>query len=52
MQIAKRTKNGWTERQENINKEYCDDCNKRLWIAPDGETIYCDNMSDKHKDIK
>lgn len=49
MKIAKRLPNGWTPYQINKNKYICDDCQARLYIAPDGKTPYCDNISDKHK---
>lgn len=50
MTIAKRLKNGWTNYQTNKSKEVCDDCKAQLYVAPDGKTLYCDNISDKHKD--
>ena len=51
MKISKRLKNGWTERQTNKQKYICDDCGNRLWVAPDGKTIYCNNLSKAHKKI-
>lgn len=50
--IAKRLKNGWTSYQPNDQKYVCDDCGERLYIAPDGKTPYCDNISTKHKEKK
>lgn len=50
--IAKRLKNGWTEPQENKSQDWCDDCTQILWVAPDGKTLYCDNLSSKHKEKK
>lgn len=50
MKIAKRTATGWTPYQPNTDKLKCDDCQARLYIAPDGKTLYCDNISDKHKE--
>lgn len=46
--IAKRIQGGWTNSQPNTDKLNCDDCGARLWVAPDGKTLYCDNASDKH----
>jgi len=51
MKIAKRIKNGWTDRQSNKQKYKCDDCGQKLHVAPDGKTIFCDNLSDKHKEL-
>lgn len=48
MKIAKRIEGGWTNYQVNHNKYNCDDCGSRLYVAPDGKTKYCDNLSDKH----
>lgn len=44
MNIAKRLTNGWTERQVNKSKSHCDDCESILWVAPDGKSIYCNNV--------
>lgn len=52
MKIAKRLPAGWTDRQPNKQKYICDDCQSKLWVAPDGKTVYCDNLSDKHKETK
>lgn len=41
MKIAKRTATGWTDRVINKAKYNCDDCGARLWVAPDGKTLYC-----------
>jgi len=48
MKIAKRIINGWTEYQLNKSKYSCDDCKAQLYIAPDGKTLYCDNISKQH----
>lgn len=40
MNINVRTKTGWKKRQ-NKSKYICDICGDKLWIAPDGKTIYC-----------
>lgn len=50
MKIAKRTNKGWTERQANKQKYNCDDCGAQLYVAPDGKTVYCDKLSEKHKE--
>jgi len=44
IKIAKRLKNGWTERVANKQKYNCDDCGSKLWVAPDGKTIYCNEV--------
>lgn len=51
MKIAKRIKDGWTSRQVNQQKYNCDDCGAGLWAAPDGKSIYCNELSDKHKEF-
>lgn len=38
--IARRYGDEWVK-QPNTDKYYCDECKKRLWIAPHGG-IYCD----------
>lgn len=50
MKIAKRLVNGWSDYQPNKQKYHCDDCGAGLYVAPDGKTKYCDNLSDKHGD--
>lgn len=46
--IAKRTERGWTDYQPNKSKTNCDDCGARLYVAPDGKTLYCDNVNGAH----
>lgn len=41
MQISIKDKDGNWKTVENKNERYCDRCGGRLWIAPDGKTIYC-----------
>jgi len=48
--VAKRLTNGWTEYQRNNNKNTCDDCGAKLWVAPDGKSLYCDNQSELHEE--
>ena len=34
----------WADKpKENKNHLFCDMCGAKLWVAPDGKTIYCDN---------
>lgn len=40
MIIAKRTSTGWVN-VNNKQKNICDRCSNKLWIAPNGK-IYCD----------
>lgn len=49
MTISKRLVNGWTEQQVNNQKYVCDDCGAKLWVAPDGKTIYCNETATEHK---
>lgn len=46
--IAKRVQGGWTERQVNLSRDNCDDCGAQLWVAPDGQTIYCNDAAPEH----
>lgn len=48
--INKRSKNGWVKVVNN-QKYVCDKCGAKLWVAPDGKTIYCntDNCGDNNK---
>lgn len=49
--IAKRLPGGgWTKYQPNKQPEHCDDCGARLYVAPDGRTLYCDQATTKHKE--
>lgn len=48
LKIAKRIAGGWTDRQPNKQEFNCDDCGAALWVAPDGKSIYCDNLSNEH----
>jgi len=41
IKIAKRLKSDWTDYQENKSVSNCDDCGARLWVAPDGKSLYC-----------
>lgn len=41
--IQIRTKDGWAD-QQNKEKYMCDVCQMKLWVAPDGKTIYCNNI--------
>lgn len=45
--IARRVPNGWTPYEPNQSKDTCDWCNARLYVAPDGKTLYCDAMHHK-----
>ena len=43
MNCSYRIKNGWkqgTQEKDNI----CQKCFAKLWIAPDGKSVYCDNI--------
>lgn len=48
IQIAKRTFAGWTPYRDNKSHTHCDDCGERLYVAPDGKTLYCDKNTTKH----
>lgn len=48
MKIVKRLPHGWLSHQTNKQKYNCDDCGAKLWIAPDGKTLYCNNV---HKEL-
>ena len=33
----------WSKtKHENKKKYHCDMCGEKLWVAPDGKSIYCD----------
>ena len=44
----------WSDKQyDNKDKEKCDMCGSRLYVAPDGKTIYCDKEhNESFEDIK
>lgn len=45
MKINLRAKEGWIdEKVENKQKWNCDIDNEKLYVAPDGETVYCDKV--------
>ena len=55
MKIQRRVRSGknpkWVE-GENKRKHHCDICGKKLWVAPDGKTVYCycnEEMSKEEK---
>ena len=49
VKVAKRIRRGWTEYQTNKQKYNCDDCGARLWVAPDGKSLYCNFATPKHE---
>ena len=42
IKIARRLENGWTEYLPNEQDYNCDWCGAKLWVAPDGKSLYCD----------
>ena len=47
MKINRRARIGWIAKQENRSKTHCDICGEKLWVAPDGKTVYCNTAWDK-----
>jgi hypothetical protein len=47
MKINRRIKGGWVRNQKNNQKYTCDICGEKLWVAPDGKTVYCNTEADQ-----
>lgn len=46
--IARRINGGWTNYLPQKNDTHCDWCKNRLYVAPDGKTLYCNHL---HEDV-